>query len=87
MSYSSSKLINAFETRNNSQLMIYYHSFFELIFPVYYIMLKYYFYSFYKELFFLIFEYCTLLIAHFNKQVSISIILLYSSFQFGIHLQ
>ena len=75
MAYSSNNLINAFETKETSTLMVYYHSFFDLIFPLYYKMLKYYNYSFYKELFFLVLEYCTLLMLHFSKPVSISIIL------------
>ena len=75
MDHSSNNIINAFETKKTSTFMVYYHSFFDLIFPLYYIMLKYYNYSFYKELFFLVLEYCSLLMLHFSKPVSISIIL------------
>lgn len=70
MSSSSSKFINAFETKETSKILKYYKSFFNLLFPLYYEMLKEYSYSYYKELFFLIFEYLSLIIFHFSKPVS-----------------
>ena len=73
-SYSINKLIIEYENKEISQMMNYYQSFFDLIFPVYYTMLKYYSYSFYKESFFLILEHANLLMLLFNKPVSIIII-------------
>jgi hypothetical protein len=73
-SFSISKLINEFENKEISKMMSYYQAFFNLIFPVYYTMLKYYSYSFYKESFFLILEHVNLLMLLFSKPVSIIII-------------
>lgn len=70
MSLNSNKFINGFQDKEISKIMILYHSFLELIFPVYHIMLKHYFYSYYKELFFLILEYFILLMFLFSKPVS-----------------
>ncbi len=70
MATETTKFINAFETNELSNIMIYYQSFFNLIFPLYYTMLKHYSYSFYKEIFFLILEYVNLLIFLFAKPVS-----------------
>ena len=85
-SFNFNKLINEFENKEISQMMNYYQSFFDLIFPVYYTMLKYYSYSFYKESFFLILEYVNLLLLLFNKPVSIIIIFesINSSLLYGI---
>jgi hypothetical protein len=85
-SYSINKLINEYENKEISKMMNYYQSFFDLIFPVYYTMLKYYSYSFYKESFFLILEYVNLLLLLFNKPVSIIIIFesINSSLLYGI---
>ena len=73
-SFNFNKLINEFENKEISKMMSYYQAFFELIFPVYYTMLKYYSYSFYKESFFLILEHVNLLMLLFSKPVSIIII-------------
>lgn len=83
---SINKLINEFENKEVSKMMSYYQAFFNLIFPVYYTMLKYYSYSFYKESFFLILEYVNLLMLLFSKPVSIIIIFEYinSSHLYGI---
>jgi len=76
-SLSIDNLINEFENKEISRVMSYYQAFFNLIFPVYYIMLKYYSYSFYKESFFLILEHINLLMFLFSKPVSIIIIFEY----------
>lgn len=85
-SFSINKLINEFENKEISKIMSYYHAFFDLIFPVYYTMLKYYSYSFYKESFFLILEHVNLLMFLFSKPVSLIIIFEYknSSHLYGI---
>ena len=69
----SNKFIDAFQEKEISTILNYYQSLFYFIFPVYHMMLKHYFYSFYKELFFLILEYLNILIFLFNKEVSIII--------------
>ena len=70
MSSFSSKFINGFQNNEYKKLMDLYLSFFSLLFPVYHMMLKYYIYSFYKELFFLILEYLNLIIFLFSEPVS-----------------
>ena len=86
MSSASTRFLNSFEKTEISKFMIYYHSFFNWIFPVYNEMLKHYYYSFHKELFFLILEYLNLLIFLFNREVSHIILLpqFFSFLQFGI---
>ena len=74
---SINKVVNELENKEISKVMNYYQAFFNLIFPVYYKMLKYYFYSFYKESFFLILEHVNLLMLLFSKPVSIIIIFEY----------
>ena len=69
--------INGLQDKKKSKLMKYYHSFFNFFFPLYYIMLKHYSYSFYKELFFLILEYLNLLKFLFRKPVSSIIIMIF----------
>ena len=64
------KFINAFDKNEISKFMTYYKSFFNYIFPLYYSMLKYYSYSFYNELFFLILEYLGLIMFIFQPPVS-----------------
>ena len=69
-SSTSKNFIEAFEKKQSSSFMTYYQSFFNLIFPLYYTMLKNYSYSFYKEIFFLLLEYLYLLIFLFSNPVS-----------------
>ena len=77
MSSFSNKFINGFEDTKKSKLMKYYHSFFNYFFPLYYIMLKQYSSSLYKEIFFLILEYLNLLKFLFRKPVSSIIIMIF----------
>ena len=77
MSSFNNKFINGFEDKKKSKLMKYYHSFFNSFFPLYYIMLKQYSSSFYKEIFFLILEYLNLLKFLFRKPVSSIIIMIF----------
>ena len=77
MSSYSNKFINGFQDKKKSKLMKYYHSFFNSFFPLYYIMLKQYSSSFYKEIFFLILEYLNLLKFLFRKPVSSIIIMIF----------
>ena len=70
MSSQSIKFINAFENTKISELMNYYQTFFNYIFPLYYTILKHHSYSFYKELLFLILEYLCLLMFIFQPPVS-----------------
>jgi hypothetical protein len=69
MASSSSVFLNAFEKNEESKIMNYYHAFFNFIFPVYHTMLKYYFYSFYTEIFFIILEYLNLMVFILSKPV------------------
>lgn len=68
---SSHKFIKEFETHEVSKIMQYYRAVFNSIFPLYYILLKNYSYSFFKELIFLIFEYISLISFIFSKVVSL----------------
>lgn len=77
MSSFDNNFINELQDKKKSKLMKYYHSFFNSFFPLYYIMLKHYSYSFYKELFFLILEYLNLLKFLFRKPVSSIIIMIF----------
>jgi hypothetical protein len=77
MSSFDNNFINGLQDKKKSKLMKYYHSFFNFFFPLYYIMLKHYSYSFYKELFFLILEYLNLLKFLFRKPVSSIIIMIF----------
>ena len=77
MSSFDNNFINGLQDKKKSKLMKYYHSFFNFFFPLYYIMLNHYSYSFYKELFFLILEYLNLLKFLFRKPVSSIIIMIF----------
>ena len=77
MSSLDNNFINGFQDKKISKLMKYYHSFFSSFFPLYYIMLKQYSSSFYKEIFFLILEYLNLLKFLFRKPVSSIIIMIF----------
>ena len=77
MSSISNKFINGFQDKKKSKFMKYYHAFINFFFPLYYIMLKEYSYSFYKEVFFLILEYLNLLKFLFRQPVSSIIIMIF----------
>ena len=67
---SSTKFIKEFEAQEASKMMSYYSAIFNSIFPLYHLLIKKYSYSFYKELFFLVFEYLNLISFIFSKAVS-----------------
>ena len=73
---SSTKFIKEFEAQEASKMMSYYSALFNSICPLYDLLIKKYSYSFYKELFFLVFEYLNLISFIFSKAVSF---LLYKS--------
>lgn len=70
MSSLSKKFINDFHQNEFKNMMKYYKSFLDIIFPLYHLMLKQYKYSFYKEYFFTIIEYLNLIIFIFSDPVS-----------------
>ena len=70
MSSLSKKFINDLHQNEFKNMMKYYKSFLDIIFPLYHLMLKEYKYSFYKEYFFTIIEYLNLIIFIFSDPVS-----------------
>ena len=86
---SSIKFIKEFETQEISLIMTYYHAIFNSVFPLYYMLIKNYSYTYYKELVFLILEYLNLISFIYSKPVSFIIYKsLFSSFlKFGTIIQ
>ena len=70
MSSLSKNIFNDFHQNEFKNMMKYYKSFLDIIFPLYLLMLKEYKYSFYKEYFFTIIEYLNLIIFIFSDPVS-----------------
>jgi len=70
MSSLSKKFMKDFHQNEFKNIMNYYRSFLDIIFPLYHLMLKQYKYSFYKEYFFTIIEYLHLIIFIFSDPVS-----------------
>ena len=70
MSSLSRKFISDFRQNEFKNIMNYYKSFLDIIFPLYHLMLKQYKYSFYKEYFFTILEYLYLILFIFSDPVS-----------------
>ena len=70
MSSLSKNIFNDFHQNEFKNMMKYYKSFLDIIFPLYHLMLKNYKYSFYREYFFTIIEYLYLIIFTFSDPVS-----------------
>ena len=70
MSLLSKKFMKDFHQNEFKNIMNYYKSFLDIIFPLYHLMLKQYKYSFYKEYFFTILEYLYLILFIFSDPVS-----------------
>ena len=70
MSLLSKKFMKDFHQNELKNIMNYYKSFLDIIFPLYHLMLKQYKYSFYKEYFFTFIEYLYLILFIFSDPVS-----------------
>ena len=70
MSSLSKNIFNDFHQNEFKNMMKYYKSFLDIIFPLYHLMLKNYKYSFYREYFFTIIEYLYLILFTFSDPVS-----------------
>ena len=68
---SSSKFIKEFESHEMSKIKSYYRTIINSVFPLYYMLIKNYSYTYYKELIFLILEYLNLISFIFSKPVSL----------------